>query len=463
MRLGNALPYFPLLGTLLACSGSKNPVHQALDQKRPETSTESAMAFRFPGSRSADTRVYILPTLEEVAWQFRTSGLIVDRIVGYSAAQDQVYLVTPERNLAALDLTTGRVRTLDSSIVQAALGPTGRLHLVRGEGTVGAIEHRNISNWPFQIEDTAVTLWGAGAGRLVALTGSENGDALTLLAPGKPAMRRSIPEGAVLDVAMWGDAVALAVDSGVLQFDPADTVRTSYARLAFAPSLIAIAPAGHRIYVASAEGRFAALDRFSGQVLNQFSLPGAAREFRLDDRGRILLARPSTGDSIWVIDLLANRLKGSVPGLWRPDLPAVSHDGTLLVARQEDVVALRGDSLTASGRVAGGASDRWLIAAWDARRPGVQLVSDTSAAPAAESSQELFVQVSSTSNQAWAEDLARSLRQAGMQAHVLPPSSDEERYRVVLGPYRTREEADDIGRKLGRPFWIFSRERQTAR
>ena len=30
-------------------------------------------------------------------------------------------------------------------------------------------------------------------------------------------------------------------------------------------------------------------------------------------------------------------------------------------------------------------------------------------------------------------------------------------YRVVLGPYPTREAADDAGRKLGKPFWVFSR------
>ena len=70
------------------------------------------------------------------------------------------------------------------------------------------------------------------------------------------------------------------------------------------------------------------------------------------------------------------------------------------------------------------------------------------------------MQVSSTSNQAWAEGSARDLRAAGLDASVLAPSSTDDFYRVVLGPYPTREAAEAIGRKLGRPFWIFPREGQ---
>jgi cell division septation protein DedD len=72
--------------------------------------------------------------------------------------------------------------------------------------------------------------------------------------------------------------------------------------------------------------------------------------------------------------------------------------------------------------------------------------------------QEIFVQVSSTSNAQWAEGLASDLRQAGMRATVLPPATADEMYRVVLGPYATREEAETTGRKLGMPYWIFQRD-----
>jgi len=38
---------------------------------------------------------------------------------------------------------------------------------------------------------------------------------------------------------------------------------------------------------------------------------------------------------------------------------------------------------------------------------------------------------------------------------VLPPQTPDDGYRVVLGPYSTRAQAEEIGRKLGRPFWIY--------
>jgi cell division protein FtsN len=49
-----------------------------------------------------------------------------------------------------------------------------------------------------------------------------------------------------------------------------------------------------------------------------------------------------------------------------------------------------------------------------------------------------------------------------MRATVLPPTTADEMYRVVLGPYPTREEAETIGRKLGMPYWIFQRDTTTA-
>jgi len=38
---------------------------------------------------------------------------------------------------------------------------------------------------------------------------------------------------------------------------------------------------------------------------------------------------------------------------------------------------------------------------------------------------------------------------------VLQPRNPDDGYRVVLGPYPTRAQAEGIGRKLGRPFWIY--------
>jgi cell division protein FtsN len=68
--------------------------------------------------------------------------------------------------------------------------------------------------------------------------------------------------------------------------------------------------------------------------------------------------------------------------------------------------------------------------------------------------------VSSSQNPDWAEDLARQLREVGLVASVLKPRREGDGYRVVLGPYDSRETAESEGRKLGRPFFIYQPESQ---
>ena len=72
----------------------------------------------------------------------------------------------------------------------------------------------------------------------------------------------------------------------------------------------------------------------------------------------------------------------------------------------------------------------------------------------------LYVQVSVSQNQDWSQRLAQELGRAGLPAKVLAPATTDEGYRVVLGPYPTRAVAEGIGRKLGRPYWIYQPQPQ---
>ena len=48
-----------------------------------------------------------------------------------------------------------------------------------------------------------------------------------------------------------------------------------------------------------------------------------------------------------------------------------------------------------------------------------------------------------------------TLKDPSLAARVLPPQGADDGYRVVLGPYATRAQAEATGRRLGRPFWIY--------
>lgn len=55
-----------------------------------------------------------------------------------------------------------------------------------------------------------------------------------------------------------------------------------------------------------------------------------------------------------------------------------------------------------------------------------------------------------------ADDAVSEVRDRGLTARVVTSTTDGTRiYRVILGPYATRAEADRAGRLSGRSYWIF--------
>jgi sporulation related protein len=213
----------------------------------------------------------------------------------------------------------------------------------------------------------------------------------------------------------------------------------------------------------------AVIDRYAREEIDGIALPIAAATLRLDPLGRWLLARPSIGDTAWIVDLPIKRLAGALPTSWRLDLPVVTPNGSVLARQGADVVSVTPDSLAPQGRVTGGAADLWVVTSWRPRggaRYAAQAAPPpgAAAAPAAADSVgpegPLYVQVSVSQNQEWSARLAQELGRAGLPAKVLPPATKDEGFRVVLGPYPTREVAEGIGRKLGRPYWIYQPQPQ---
>lgn len=122
---------------------------------------------------------------------------------------------------------------------------------------------------------------------------------------------------------------------------------------------------------------------------------------------------------------------------------------------------------TETGRIEGGASDLWLPLAWHpAQENDIPVDADSSRQADADSAAgrpTVYLQVSSSQNPTWASELSEKLRAAGLPAAVLTPKRQEEAYRVVLGPYATREQAEETGRKLGMPSFIVTAQDQPAR
>jgi hypothetical protein len=451
---GRSIVALLLLTSACGTSPETRQLREAVATRAPDDA--SAVAFRFAARRGADVRLYRLPGLDAVAWRFDTPGLVADQVVGYAVDEDAVYVLSPDSQLVALDLTSGHARTADTAVTFATLGPTGGVLVGHRDRSADRLDARRLA--PLGRAPRGATLtgvWGTTGGRGLVAVAESGAQALYTASAGALAGRRPVPAGR-LAVAPWGDVAAVATDSAVTVIDLEGGGRPQRLRLDGAPLAVVFSASGHRLYVATDAPDIEVFDRFELARVRTIKAAAPVTALRADPFGHFLLGR--TDDAVLLVPLGGDTAR-VVPGSWQDDLPATGPDGTLLVRRGSDVVALGPDGGTERGRVRGGAADRWLIVPWDPRRPALQLAARPEPGPAAAATgQQIYLQVSSTSNAQWADGLARDLRSAGMRASVLPPTTADEMYRVVIGPYATRDEAETIGRTLGMPYWIFTRD-----
>ncbi len=414
------------------------------------------MAIRL-AAQGGTPRLYRLPRLVELPGALRGRLPAIDRVVGLDVESEFLFVATAKQELLALDLGSGRVDTVATGIAQTALGPDGTLYAVDAKRRVVSLSRRTRFTWPRPLNGLPRDLFGSTDQRLVAVI-PQDPPRLLIAAADQPPAVREIAAGGDVAATRWGDLVAVASDSGVALYDPLGRRDPTFVPLADRPRALAFSPSGHRIYVArrGALG-LAVIDRYERRELDGVALPGPAAALRLDPLGRWLLARPAVGDSAWIVDLPIKRHTGGIATTWQADLPAVSPDGVLLYRRGDDVVALRPDSLTETGHVDRGAADLWVLSAWLPRGSGLtgQASVDALTADTVGAEGPLYVQVSTSQNPDWSGRLAQDLARAGLAASVLPPQGPDDGYRVVLGPYATRAQAEATGRKLGRPFWIY--------
>jgi hypothetical protein len=437
-----------------ACGGSSqtDQLRNAV-RNEPPPDPRGSVVVRFPGQRATDARPYTLPSLRDVDWRFRTPGLVAARVVGFSAEDDRIWALTPDGHLVMLDLETGRSRTMDSLVAHVRLDPRGSPIVITNTGTMRHWRSRAPRVIADSLTGTVEALHGTVDGRVLVVTRLAGDRRLkTLEAGARIPDGMAIPNGPVA-FGLWGDVVAIATDSGLWVRERNQRDGTRFHAGPHAQALVFSASA-HRLYVARGR-QVEALDRYDLVRLQSVRLPGEPSELRADPWGRLLLARHPDADSLWIMPVEGGTIS-TVPGRWDDELPAVSPDGTILTRVGNDLVAWDASGVE-RGRQPGAGNDRWAVAEWDPRRPELQIAAEATAAAEAPvgSDARLYVQVSSTTNPTWAEDLARDLRQAGLRASVFPPTSTEQMYRVVVGPFASREAAETTGRTLGMPFWIF--------
>jgi hypothetical protein len=491
------LPALTLL--LLGCAGSPRErlVRGEADSLPVADAREApAVAFRVPADGGPVT-AYSLPELAPLPRRFGTGTSRPRAALGVDLAGRRLVYRDSAGAVTAFDLVASRERPIAPRGALAALASDGTVLTVDSRGSVVEALPWGNRPWPGSLGRNVREVFAAPGPRLIALRDAEPDSLLVTSREAGVTLAEAVPDAADRAASVEGDAIAFATDSGVVVLEEREPDRPWFVALTGRPRAVIFSPSGHRLYVALRDqGELAVVDRFTRRVREAVTLPGPAAELRFDPWGRALFARAAgEGEDreTWVIGTARSEVTGRLATRWGSDLPAVSESGVLL-SREDDALVARDlrslDSLSAteadprdlwfSGRwtqPAATAAARQIAARADTARrtparaaqptaPAASRAATPPPAPAAPSTPpppSLWVQVSVSRNETWARALAAELSEAGHPAVVVPPRGEGDGWRVMTGPFRSRDVADSAGRALGRPYWVVDRTREAPR
>ena len=403
--------------------------------------------------------------------------------------------------LAAVD-SRGLPLWIDLRTATVTRTGRGKLHdlisidgsTIYGVNADGAVERFTPpGNWTFKPPQPASAVFPQTNGAILILTGR---------GPSARLHRMHPPENTLLDTlalpnvtngtgAPLGDRVYFVSDRRSLTAVRARTlVKGDPITLDHGIAGMATTPSGDRFYVITDSSTdLTVLDPIQDRVSTTVRLPGWARDLRVDPFGRFVLVRAASGDSAWIVSIGTDKVVGTLHSAWRSDLPFVAPDGSIAVTEGADVAFIDPATLLAIRRAVDGAADFWYPFTWSGLRTRGQPVDTTSLAPtdvdtapvtpapplrlprtdttpprpltpttSADSSKIGFtVSFAVLLNDAKARELAAKIVVDGKPARVVTGVNDGTAvYRVVLGPYSSRDEAERVGRASGQTYYVYA-------
>lgn len=469
-----------------ACKGDRGtPESTTPGPSRPGT---DALLLRVPRTGGAG-RVYLYPRVDSAIW---TSVRLpaINRVLGFDGEAGSIAVVDTKGAPVRIDLrmneahaaTKAKVALLTSADGSNIFGVDAKNHVVRLEPSG--------TTWTFKPRARPHTIVAQPNGDVIIAYGVKNGAEVARLHPPDTtaADTASLPVIGRAVRTQIGDRVYFTSDAGLIRVKTKDL--SVLEPIGFDSSIRALAPtpSGDRLYVATlSEAEIAVVDRYSAKIVSHLKLPKPPEDLRMDPLGRYLLAKNPTADSAWVIAIGSDRVVGAVSTRWTADLPAVAPDGALVLLGVKDVYFADGETLKMIRNVPGGAKDFWYFFSWDGFRPRAKGVdepvtfvdstasstavsstppqaagvtspapADTPATPQAAVSNGYIVSFAAVLSQARAAQTASQITVDGVSARVQPVTHGATTvYRVVLGPFTTREEAERAGKSSGRQYWIY--------
>jgi hypothetical protein len=474
------------------------------DRAAPDTTTSSVVEKHGPEPlllrvpRGGGTgRVYRYPALDSTVWTVDEAPAI-DRVLAFDANAGSIAVVDSKGFPGRLDLReTDVLRAARTKLTSLSSANGNDIYGINAKGEIIRL-NPNGSDWKFKPAVAARAVFAQPNGDLIV---SANKGAQTLVWRVHPPDDLAL-DSAVLPLAgrgvrtQLGDRIYFTIDSGLVGLKAKDLSPLEAVQLPSRVRALAPTPSGDRLYVATmADSAISIVDRYTGRLKSALMLPRPPADLRMDPLGSYLLARIPAQDSAWVIAIGTNKLLGAVHTRWESDLPAITPDGRLALLGAKDVSLVDPQKLGTQSTISGGAKDFWYFFSWDGFRPRAQgldqpvtfpgegvagdslgtgftasspdssvgaPVSTDSAPPPATpdparpTSLGFVVSFAALLSEEKARQVASSITVNGAPAHVVSTTTaGSPIFRVVMGPFPTRGEAEKIGRASKREYWIY--------
>jgi cell division septation protein DedD len=436
------------------------------------------------------------------------------RVLAFDQDAGLVAFVDDKGQPRRLDLRVGEVRTASKAKLTGVTSANGsEIYGITPTETV--VRLTPSGDWTFKSPKAPQTLFPQSNGQLVIAGSSGAHTKLWLIHPPDDEILDSTSLSVVSRGARTqaGDRLYFTSQRGLIGVRTRDLSPLKEVRLPGDAAEMAPTPSGDRVYIALKDSpRIVVLDRYSESISSTIDLPGPAIELRIDPVGQFLLAKPADGaDSAWVVAIGTGRVVGSIASSWTNDLPTFAHSSTIATLRGADVVFVNGTTLSDVRTARGGGKDYWYFFTWNGFRPRSAdldqpvtfmppdsiVRSDTvnppsestrvqpplrdasptmlppppaypptalpggapapvAPAPSAARTGGFLVSFAALLDERQALAVANGIAVGGVRARVLPTQTGGTPiFRVVLGPYPTREQAEQVGRESKRQYWVY--------
>jgi DNA-binding beta-propeller fold protein YncE len=442
--------------------------------------------MRLPHS-GGPLHVYAYPKLDSVVWTSTDPAPSIARVLAFDEEAGLLSFVDAKGIPARVDFRLDNVAIATRTRLTGVSSVDGAT--IYGLTKDGTLLRSTLSgDWTFKPPRAARAAVPLSDGSLLLIGAREKSAIVWRLRPPDTKILDSaeVPGAAHAEWAQAGDRLYFTVERSLVGVRTRDLKPLNVIDLDGHARALVATPSGDRIFVlADSSKQVDVIDRYREKVSEQIELPALAEDLRIDALGRYLLVRATGHDSIWVVDIGTDKLVGAVRTAWRDDLPFVAVDGAIVLAQGNDVVFVVGSTLHERRRVAQGASDYWYSFAWSGFRPRSAALDqpvrfpgadsadsasranadtthptptpapvDTTPTPAA--SKGFIVSFAALLNEQKAHELAATIKVRNETARVMStPREGQTIYRVVLGPYSTKDEAERVGRDSKQNYWVY--------